>query len=816
MAKLIANSIIKFTLRLSLLQLAIASSGAVVTVTGEDVQNERPPTEAYFRMINDYEDVHAAQKLQDRSDAFALSSDRRSVVECGGVYKRLQSEIRSPGFPADYQGHLHCEYTFKSPFVCSNQYHFQFLEFSLEPSRNCSKDRLVIGEEEVLCGTVIGSKLYDAPGGVLRVKFVTDGWGSGRGFRLLVTRQPCSEDNEAAESSTAYTVYTTIQVADETESSGEDSATERPESVSNDVKHVSSRQDIPPEFNPGGNGYLPPYNHQLQDVLQHLVNLSHSTRNILPITQDIQRFREVRKAPHHSELQLHLGTHQSGKRNHDLNSPNQRRNALQQASSPKIKFHSSLDSALRAAGTLSTSADSTSPDCVVQVQRHSPLTCRLVISFKFFLFGNDQYPGCAGGFVEIDGQRICGCRTGQVYRTADFGPYPSKPIRIYSRAGRFPTVQGFVLDVYQEECPQRFPLKRSDGTDRERMVERPVRNRPSFEMARAEGRQLAAAVPVHTVQTTNTTQQQITHHYYWYNLDEAEPIKRPQDVPNVAVQESQQQPAALHQRPVGLWPHSQKIVPLPPATPAAGPNRCLYSTLDWLRLKLDWLWIFKPSMSPRIPASRTVHSSPCLCLLISISSIEMTRGNACPVRDEDKIVHGTGIAPVVPSGPFATVRRELLRPHSTAITQRSILLAKAFLVVLGIVIVFQRGVAAIGCVISVDLCASHRARLAGRILDVDNRQRSLGQFRQQLHQQIRFDFDVLLLLDALQLLPDQIDAFHHAPGRLGVVVSLTIHTALSADIDCRKGTLECWQRSDTKRFRRPLIHVPTMMATGCR
>uniref|UniRef100_A0A182IC08 Uncharacterized protein n=1 Tax=Anopheles arabiensis TaxID=7173 RepID=A0A182IC08_ANOAR len=455
-------------------------------------------------MINDYEDVHAAQKLQDRSDAFALSSDRRSVVECGGVYKRLQSEIRSPGFPADYQGHLHCEYTFKSPFVCSSQYHFQFLEFSLEPSRNCSKDRLVIGEEEVLCGTVIGSKLYDAPGGVLRVKFVTDGWGSGRGFRLLVTRQPCSEDNEAAESSTAYTVYTTIQVADETESSGEDSATERPEAVSNDVKH---------------------YNHQLQDVLQHLVNLSHSTRSILPITQDIQRFRE---------------------------------------------------------------------DCVVQVQRHSPLTCRLVISFKFFLFGNDQYPGCAGGFVEIDGQRICGCRTGQVYRTADFGPYPSKPIRIYSRAGRFPTVQGFVLDVYQEECPQRFPLKRSDGTDRERMVERPVRNRLSFEMARAEGRQLAAAVPVHTVQLTNTTQQQITHHYYWYNLDEAEPIKRPQDVPNVAAQESQQQPAALHQRPVGLWPHSQKIVPLPPATPAAGPNRCLYSTLDWLRLKLDWLWIFKP------------------------------------------------------------------------------------------------------------------------------------------------------------------------------------------------------------------------------
>ncbi|XP_061515063.1 uncharacterized protein LOC5668179 [Anopheles gambiae] len=678
MAKLIANSIIKFTLRLSLLQLAIASSGAVVTVTGEDVQNERPPTEAYFRMINDYEDVHAAQKLQDRSDAFALSSDRRSVVECGGVYKRLQSEIRSPGFPADYQGHLHCEYTFKSPFVCSSQYHFQFLEFSLEPSRNCSKDRLVIGEEEVLCGTVIGSKLYDAPGGVLRVKFVTDGWGSGRGFRLLVTRQPCSEDNEAAESSTAYTVYTTIQVADETESSGEDSATERPESVSNDVKHVSSRQDIPPEFNPGGNGYLPPVGpstpvypsqpYPPQTFPCSQVPCSYppwgcSVPTVPPfVPPQPPRFpcdprvqscgpaypyyppypqpvpvqpptpgcptapcEPVPQYPQYPSYYPGYPTVSGGtegttslgapappgyapvretESRPEFPEPTTERTPAGVEPENQVSFVPGLGpaccrNAFNQRRFYLSSANFPSPvtpnqDCVVQVQRHSPLTCRLVISFKFFLFGNDQYPGCAGGFVEIDGQRICGCRTGQVYRTADFGPYPSKPIRIYSRAGRFPTVQGFVLDVYQEECPQRFPLKRSDGTDRERMVERPVRNRPSFEMARAEGRQLAAAGPVHTVQTTNTTQQQITHHYYWYNLDEAEPIKRPQDVPNVAAQESQQQPAALHQRPVGLWPHSQKIVPLPPATPAAGPNRCLFSTLDWLRLKLDWLWIFRP------------------------------------------------------------------------------------------------------------------------------------------------------------------------------------------------------------------------------
>ncbi|XP_050072445.1 uncharacterized protein LOC126560530 [Anopheles maculipalpis] len=678
MAKLIGNSIIKFTVHFGLLQWAImAGFRVVVLATNENaVSSVYSDGHNYFRMINDYEhmaeDHRAEQRISDRSDAFTLSSDRRSVVECGGVYKRLQSEIRSPSFPNDYQGHLHCEYTFKSPFVCSSQYHFQFVDFALEPSRNCSKDRLVIGDDEVLCGTVIGSKLYNAPGGLLRMKFITDGWGSGRGFRLLVTRQPCSDDNEAAESSTAYSVFTTIQVAEETESSGEETATETP----GDVKIVSSRQDIPPEFNPGGNGYLPPVtaptptyptptypppnfpcpapcayspwgcsapNYPLTPIYPPRYPCDPRVQSCTPSYPSYPSYPQqpvpvqppnplcpstpcapAPSVPQYPQYPPYYPGYPSGpsvtegttslggpppgypvKTEAKPEFPEPTTERVPQGVEPEnqVSFVPGIGPACcrnafnqrrfyLSSGNFP-SQTTVNQDCVVQVQRSSPYICRLVIMFKFFLLGNDQLPGCAGGFVEIDGQRICGCRTGQVYRTADFGPYPTKTIRIHSQANRFPTVQGFVLDVYQEECPQRFPLKRSDEYGRVRFVPQSQpqqNNRFSFEMARVEGGQLA--VPVQTIQTTNTSQQ-VTHQYYVYNLDDAKPITRPPDVPFVPA-ESQQQ--VLQYRP-GV-PIPEKFVQLPSASQPGGPNRCLFSSLDWLRLKLDWLWIFKPLCLP--------------------------------------------------------------------------------------------------------------------------------------------------------------------------------------------------------------------------
>ncbi|XP_058122494.1 uncharacterized protein LOC131293403 [Anopheles ziemanni] len=617
----------------------------------------------FFRMTNEFD----GQQNQERYSAFTATSDRRSVVECGGVYKRLQSEIRSPGYPEGYQGNLYCEYTFKSPFVCSSQYHFQFIEFALEPSRNCSKDRLTIGDEEILCGTVVGSKLYDAPGGVLRMKFVTDGWGTGRGFHILVTRQPCSDDNEAAESSTAYTLFTTIQVADDAESSSEElvPTTEIPVVfTSGDGKVVSSRQDIPPEFNPGGNGYLPPptnvsptyptptyptypsfpcpapcyppwgctaSNYPTIPTTPPRAPCDPRYQSCQPLYPSYPTYPQQPSVPSPICPSSPCGPGQSGTPaypqypqypqypsayypgypttsgtegttslggappGYEPVKSEDRRPEFPEPTTERVEPESQVAlvpgvplprACCRNLFTqrrfyLSSAnfpSQTTVPqDCVVQVQRFSPQTCRLVIGFKFFFLGNNQIPGCPDGFVEIDGQRICGCRTGQIYRTADFGPYPTKTIRIQSRPGRFPMVQGFVLDVTQEDCVPRGPLKRSD-TER-LVVPRSVNpaTRFTYEMGRVEGKLL----PVRSVQTTNSTTQTVTHQMYYYNLDEAQPVVRPQ--------ESQIQ---YHYRPPG---ESEKFVqPLYPPGAASGPNHCLFTAGDWLRLKLDWLWLFKP------------------------------------------------------------------------------------------------------------------------------------------------------------------------------------------------------------------------------
>ncbi|XP_058056735.1 uncharacterized protein LOC131208104 [Anopheles bellator] len=637
------------------------------------VSNGQTSGEAYFQMINDFDRLPVESSGQIGSLAHGAAGDRRSVVECGGVYKRLQSEIRSPEYPdAGYQPNLHCEYTFKSPFVCSNQYHFQFLDFALEPSRNCTKDRVVIGEEEILCGTVIGSKLYDAPGGLLRMKFVSDAWRSERGFRILVTRQPCGDDNDAEESSTAYTVFSTIQVADETEPSVEESTTMS--APASDEKVLSSRQDIPPEFNPGGNGYLPPvtvppaaypptgyppatYPPQAYpcpvppclyppwgctppnyppfpalpprpvhcDPRYQSCPPTYPSYPLYPqqppqypgcvpnqgcIPGQVPQYPQYPTYPGYPSTTGTEGTNSIGgpppgyepvKTEMGAEFPEPTTERTPEPPESQVSFvpgpgHACCRNTFSQRRFYLSSANfpsqyTNNQDCVVQIQRYSPATCRLVVNFKFFALGNDQVPACPGGFVEIDGRRICGCHTGQTYRTSDFGPYQHKTIRVHTDAGRFPVVQGFVLEVFQEECSPRVPLKRSDDTDRlvQRHVQWPpaARNGLDYEMVRVEGKQLRG--PLKAIRTTNTTTtQETTHQYYYYNGDDAQPVQLAREPLPVG--------AETLLRPVHYYPGSDygEKFAQPIAAQQQSANRCVFTTADWLRLKLDWLWIFKP------------------------------------------------------------------------------------------------------------------------------------------------------------------------------------------------------------------------------
>ncbi|XP_011191952.2 uncharacterized protein LOC105218215 [Zeugodacus cucurbitae] len=107
-------------------------------------------------------------------------------------------------------------------------------------------------------------------------------------------------------------------------------------------------------------------------------------------------------------------------------------------------------------------------DCQFGLEKNADNICRLRIQFKFFDFGQ-TYVGtgategninvaistsrdvCTEDFIEINGERFCGCRTGYVYRSA-WG-LGAKHIRMRMGYSGVPS-SGFLLEIYQEECQE--------------------------------------------------------------------------------------------------------------------------------------------------------------------------------------------------------------------------------------------------------------------------------------------------------------------------------------------------------------------------
>lgn len=129
------------------------------------------------------------------------SKNKLNDDSCGGTFRDKQVVITSPRYPNYYSKNVNCEYVFYSPFVCTNEFHIQFLNFNLEPSLNCNKDKVLIGENKY-CGQVVGIMKYKATNGTLRINFISDNTIENKGFELLVTRLPCdSRDDNIIESS---------------------------------------------------------------------------------------------------------------------------------------------------------------------------------------------------------------------------------------------------------------------------------------------------------------------------------------------------------------------------------------------------------------------------------------------------------------------------------------------------------------------------------------------------------------------------------------------------------------------------------------
>lgn len=95
-------------------------------------------------------------------------------------------------------------------------------------------------------------------------------------------------------------------------------------------------------------------------------------------------------------------------------------------------------------------------DCIYHVHKANRNVCRLRIHFIYFQIGDHN---CNGGFLEINGKRICGCQTGLKLLTP-FDSYsldPPKILRFKSDGFQKPeSFTGFALEVFQDECPNKY------------------------------------------------------------------------------------------------------------------------------------------------------------------------------------------------------------------------------------------------------------------------------------------------------------------------------------------------------------------------
>lgn len=213
-------------------------------------------------------------------------------------------------------------------------------------------------------------------------------------------------------------------------------------------------------------------------------------------------------------------------------------------------------------------------DCLYVIDRASPTACRLRIEFKFYNHGNDYQ--CFEDFLEIDGQRICGCKSGLVYTSQwGFGP---KVIRYRNTGYESTGFRGFVLDVIQESCPyryemqQRAPLKRIDQN-------------PASSYTISKANQIGQ-----TMVRTNSSS--ISTYYHFADPEDSELSQRQQiGVVNEKIPVNKE--ISNDSRPSETEIETAKFFYMNPGA-NNGQFRCNLNPIEWLFLKKSALFIQQP------------------------------------------------------------------------------------------------------------------------------------------------------------------------------------------------------------------------------
>lgn len=219
-------------------------------------------------------------------------------------------------------------------------------------------------------------------------------------------------------------------------------------------------------------------------------------------------------------------------------------------------------------------------DCLYLIDKAHPGICRLRIEFRFFFVGTyNPRLGCTDSFVEIDGQRICGCNTGLRY-VSQWG-IGTKVVRLFNRPMNAQNVRGFVMDITQEECPYRITGNQLDRSD-----DRPQQIEERIDIAEQRPNWLKSEV-THTNSTSSST----TFYYYSEKDDRKTDVKNDQtamsmDEPTKWVTESKDQFDNRSEAPV-----SSQFFFLGDFN---NPDRCSFGYSHLLKLNVDPVWQVRP------------------------------------------------------------------------------------------------------------------------------------------------------------------------------------------------------------------------------
>ncbi|XP_066588542.1 uncharacterized protein [Prorops nasuta] len=115
------------------------------------------------------------------------------AVNCENI-DVLEGVISSPLYPNPYPNNVNVCYRFyQAPGYC--QLRLEFLDFDLEPSTNCAKDYITYnGANQRYCGrSLLGNRVFLdlSRSSIIDVRFVSDSYGSGRGFNVGFSQIAC-------------------------------------------------------------------------------------------------------------------------------------------------------------------------------------------------------------------------------------------------------------------------------------------------------------------------------------------------------------------------------------------------------------------------------------------------------------------------------------------------------------------------------------------------------------------------------------------------------------------------------------------------